>query len=84
MSETLFKPIGSDKTFSGHLISSVTVADTSECRKLCLVTVNRRSLNFSEQKKKCGVRGSKAAKPCLGDHEVFCCFESPSYRMMST
>ena len=64
-SETLFKPTGPDKAFSGHLISYVTVADARECLKLCLVTVNRKSFNFSEQKKKCGV-----AVPKLRSHAL--------------
>ena len=59
MSVTLFKPIGPDKAFSGHLISYVTVADARECLKLCLVTVNRKSL------KKCGV-----AVPKLRSHAL--------------
>lgn len=71
VSEALFKPIGPGKALSGHMISNVTVADVKEGMKLCLVTVQCKSFNFSHQLKTSEVSGSKAATSSLEDREGF-------------
>ena len=80
----LFTPTGPGKALSGHVISNLTVADVIECMKLCLVTEQCKSFNFSGQLQKCEVSGSKAEKTSLEDREGFNYFEVASYQTIST
>lgn len=80
---TLFTPIGPGKALSGHVISTLTVADVIDCMKLCLVTQQCKSFNFSNGLLKCEVSGSKAEKPNLEDREGFNYYEAASYQFIS-
>lgn len=81
--ETLFTPIGPGKALSGDVISTLTVADVIECLKLCLVTEQCKSFNFSNGLLKCEVSGSKEEKPSLENREGFSYYEAASYQVIS-
>ncbi|KAL9976334.1 hypothetical protein ACROYT_G013624, partial [Oculina patagonica] len=81
---TLFTPIGPGKALPGHVISTVTVVDVIECLKLCLVTEQCKSFNYSNGLlNKCELSGSKAEKPILEDREGFNYYEASSYQVIS-
>ncbi|KAL9976346.1 hypothetical protein ACROYT_G013638 [Oculina patagonica] len=76
VSEALFTPIGVGKALSGHEISSLTAVDAIKCMKLCLVTEQCKSFNFSDKLQKCEVNAAKAEKSSLEDREGFNYFEA--------
>ncbi|XP_078365706.1 EGF-like repeat and discoidin I-like domain-containing protein 3 isoform X2 [Oculina patagonica] len=83
VSGTLFTPVGPGKALPGHVISTLNVADVMECMKLCLVTEQCKSFNFSNGLLKCEVSGSKAEKPSLEDREGFNYYEAAFYQVIS-
>ena len=77
-------PTGLGKAFSGHVLSSMTAVDVLECMKLCLVTEQCQSFNFSDKLQECEVSGSKAEKSSLEDRKDFNYYEAVSYLAIST
>ncbi|KAL9976335.1 hypothetical protein ACROYT_G013625 [Oculina patagonica] len=84
VSEALFTPIGVGKALSGHEILSLTDTDVIECTKLCLVTEQCKSFNFSDKLQKCELSGAKAEKSSLEDRKGFNYYEAAPYQMIST
>lgn len=76
--------MGVGKSLSGHEISSPTAVDVIECMKLCLVTEQCKSFNFSDKLQKCEVSAAKAEMPSLEDRKSFNYYEAASYQMIST
>ena len=84
VTSALFSPIGSGKALHGHVISSLNDTNAIECMKLCLVTEQCKSFNFSHQLKKCEVSGSTAKAHDLEDHKGFNYYEPPSFQAIYT
>ena len=80
----LFTTIGPGKALAGHVILSKNANDETECMKLCLVTEQCKSFNFSEQQKKCEVSNSTTEAQSLEDQEGFNYYERSSSKAMST
>ena len=80
--DALFTPTGPGKALHGHVISSLNDTNAMQCMKLCLVTEQCKSFNFSDKLKKCEVSGSKAEAYGLKEQEGFNYYEPASYKMI--
>lgn len=83
VSEALLALIGPGKALSGHMISSWTADDVIQCMRLCLITEQCKSFNFSSELLKCEMSDSKAETQNLDDREGFNYYEALSYRAIS-
>ena len=81
--DALFTPIGSGKALAGHVISSLNATDVTQCMKLCLVTEQCKSFNFSEQQKRCEVSNSTTEAKSLKDQEGFNYYERATFQAIS-
>ena len=79
----MFTPTGYRKALRVQVISSLNDTNAIECMKLCMVTAQCKSFNFSHQLKKCEVSGSTAEAQRLEDREDFNYYERPSYGVIS-
>jgi len=80
----LFTPISLGKALASHVLSSKNATDVTECMKLCLVTKQCKSFNFSDQLKRCQVSGSTAGAQSLDDQESFNYYERDSFQVISS
>ena len=82
--EALFMPrFGPDKVQAGQVITSRSVSDVMQCMKLCLVTDQCQSLNFSSSLKKCEVSRSKSEMSSIEDREEFHYYEIVAVKVIS-
>nr|XP_058961605.1 lactadherin-like [Pocillopora verrucosa] len=82
--EALFMPrFGPDKVQAGQVITSRSVSDVMQCMKLCLVTDQCQSLNFSSSLKKCEVSRSKSEMSSIEDREGFHYYEIVAVEVIS-
>ena len=74
----IFTISGFGKALSAHLIAPKYAADPLDCMKLCLMTAQCKSFNFSEKRRICEVSGYTAKEKMqdYGDNEEFNYYEA--------
>lgn len=74
---------GPDKVQAGQVITLRSVSDVMQCMKLCLVTDQCQSLNFSSSLEKCEVSRSKSEMSSIEDREGFHYYEIVAVEVIS-